>query len=147
MASSSAPAAARGMTPVQIGSAVVGIVFLLVGVLGFIPGVTTNYDGLTVISHDSQALLLGIFGVNVTHNVVHLLFGVVGVLTARGAAAAKYFLLIGGILYLVLWVFGLVIDLEAPINFVALNTADNWLHLVLGVAMVILGFVLPGARR
>lgn len=139
--------AGRQMTPVQLGSAVVGAVFLLVGVLGFIPGITTGYGEMTFASHESGALLLGIFGVNILHNVVHLLFGVVGLAAARTASAAKYFLLIGGAIYLVLWIFGLVIDPDSAINFVALNTPDNWLHFVLGVGMVGVGAALPGARR
>lgn len=139
--------AGREMTLVQLGSAVVGVVFLIVGILGFIPGITSNYGDMTFASHESGALLLGIFGVNILHNIVHLLFGVVGLATARTASAAKYFLLIGGVIYLVLWIFGLVIDQDSAINFVALNTPDNWLHFVLGVGMVVLGGALPGARR
>lgn len=138
--------AGREMTPVQLGAGVVGVVFLLVGVLGFVPGVTTNYGEMTFASHESGALLLGLFGVNILHNIVHLLFGVVGVATARSAPAAKNFLLIGGVIYLLLWIFGLAIDLESAINFVAINTADNWLHFVLGVGMVVLGVALPKLR-
>lgn len=140
-------ATGRKMTPVQLASGVVGAVFLLVGILGFVPGITTNYSEMTFASHDSGAMLLGIFGVNILHNIVHLLFGVVGLATARSASAAKSFLLIGGVIYLVLWIFGLVVDLDSAINFVALNTADNWLHFVLGVGMVALGAVLPRIRR
>jgi arginine exporter protein ArgO len=134
------------MAPLQLGAAVVGVVFLLLGVLGFVPGITSSYGELTVIGHESGAHLLGIFQVNVVHNVVHLALGVVGVLTARTEAAAKYFLVIAGVIYLLLWIFGLAIDLESPLNFPALNTADNWLHLVLGVAMIVLGFALPSTR-
>lgn len=142
----SATVAGREMTPVQLGAGAVGVVFLLVGVLGFVPGVTTNYGEMTFASHESGAMLLGLFGVNILHNIVHLLFGVVGVATARSAPAARNFLLIGGVIYLVLWVFGLAIDPESAINFVALNTADNWLHFVLGVGMVALGATLPKLR-
>jgi Domain of unknown function (DUF4383) len=50
------------------------------------------------------------------------------------------------VVYLVLWVYGLVVDQASDANFVPLNTADNWLHLVLGVGMIALG-VLPSGRR
>lgn len=53
------------------------------GVLGFIPGITTNYSQLTFAGHDSAALLLGIFQVSILHNIVHLLFGVAGIFMAR----------------------------------------------------------------
>ena len=63
-------------------AAVVGIVFLLVGVLGFIPGITTDYDSMTFADQDSGAELLGVFQVSVLHNIVHLLFGVGGLWAA-----------------------------------------------------------------
>ena len=57
-------------------------------------------------------------------------------------AAAAAYLVGGGIIYLVLWIYGLVIDKESTANFVPVNTADNWLHLVLGVGMIGLGLAL-----
>lgn len=132
----------RPRTPVQLAALVVGAVFLLVGILGFIPGITTDYDMLEWAGHESGAKLLGIFEVSVLHNIVHLLFGVVGIAAARAVASAKWYLIIGGIVYLVLWLYGLVIDKDSDANFVPLNTADNWLHLVLGVVMIALGVAL-----
>jgi hypothetical protein len=134
----------QGMTRLQQAALVVGGVFLAVGVLGFVPGITQNAGQLQVVGHESEAKLLGIFQVNVLHNVVHLLFGAVGVLASRASqAASRGFLLYGGAIYLVLWVYGLVIDLDSALNFVALNTADNWLHLALGVGMVALALLVP----
>ena len=118
---------------------VLGAVFLLVGVLGFIPGITTNYGAMSFAGHDSGAMLLGVFQVSVLHNIVHLLFGVAGIAMARTDRMARNFLLGGGIVYIVLWIYGLVIDMNGGANFVPFNTADNWLHLILGVAMVGLG--------
>ena len=120
----------------------VGAVFLLVGVLGFIPGITTDYGQMTFASDDSGAKLLGIFQVSVLHNIVHLLFGIVGLLAARTVAGARSFLIVGGVVYLVLWLYGLLIDKQSAANFVPLNTADDWLHFVLGVGMVAAGFLL-----
>jgi arginine exporter protein ArgO len=129
-------------TMMQKAAVAVGAVFLLVGVLGFIPGVTTEYDTMTVGGHESEAMLLGIFQVSVLHNIVHLLFGVVGVLAARTFSGARNFLIGGGIVYAVLWIYGLVIDHDSTANFVPVNTADNWLHLILAVGMVALGLLL-----
>ena len=81
MATSNPAAGARaGM---QLASQVVGAVFLLVGILGFIPGITTNYASLGLAGHMSEAMLLGVFQVSILHNIVHLLFGVAGILLAR----------------------------------------------------------------
>ncbi len=131
-----------GRSTVQMAAALVGAVFLLVGILGFIPGITTNYDSLAGAGRHSDAELLGIFEVSVLHNIVHLAFGVAGLLLARTAGGARNFLIGGGIIYLVLWIYGLLIDQSSSANFVPVNDADNWLHLLLGLAMVALGFAL-----
>lgn len=129
-------------TPVQTAALAVGVVFLLVGILGFIPGITTNYDTMTFAGHESEALLLGIFEVSILHNIVHLLFGVAGVAMARTVGAARSYLIGGGIIYLVLWLYGLIIDKDGSANFVPVNSADDWLHFVLGVGMIALGYLL-----
>jgi hypothetical protein len=146
-ATTTAPRTRTGRTPVQIVALVVGIVFLLVGIAGFIPGLTTNYGTMSFAGMGSMAMLLGVFQVSVLHNIVHLLFGVVGVVTARTARASKLYLIIGGVVYAVLWLYGLVIGMGSSANFVPLNTADNWLHFVLAVGMIVLGLVVPGVRR
>lgn len=128
--------------PVQLAATVVGAVFLLVGVLGFIPGITTNYDQLSFAGHGSGALLLGVFAVSVLHNLVHAAFGVAGLVLARTAAGAKNFLIWGGAVYAVLWIYGLLIDHGSDANFVPVNSADNWLHLVLAIGMIALGVLL-----
>jgi len=125
-------------------ASVVGAVFLLVGVLGFIPGITQNYDTLTFAGNGSDAKLLGIFEVSILHNIVHLLFGVAGLAMARATKSATTYLIAGGVIYLVLAVYGAVVDQASSANFVPVNTADNWLHLLLGIGMIALG--LPGRR-
>ncbi len=126
---------------VRTAALAVAIVFLLVGVLGFIPGITSDYGSMTFAGHDSQAKLLGIFQVSVLHNIVHLLFGAVGLALARTATGARSYLIGGGAVYLVLWLYGLVIDQGSAANFVPVNTADNWLHLLLGIGMIALGLL------
>ncbi len=134
-----------GRSPIRTAALLVGVVFLLVGVLGFVPGITNHFNTLTFAGHNSQAKLLGIFQVSILHNIVHLLFGVVGIAAARTAAGARSFLIVGGVIYLVLWIYGLVIDKSSAANFVPVNNADNWLHFVLGIGMIGLGVAL--ARR
>lgn len=138
---------ATGRTPVQLVAMIVSAVFLLVGVLGFIPGVTTNYDSMMFAGHESSALLLGVFAVSILHNIVHLLFGVVGFALARTAAGARWYLIGGGLIYLVLWLYGLVVDRDSAANFVPLNNADNWLHLGLAIGMIGLGALLGSRVR
>ena len=127
----------------QLLATIVAATFVLVGILGFIPGITTHYSHMSFAGHHSMAKLLGIFMVSVLHNIVHLLFGVVGLAMARKFATARTYLLAGGVVYLVLWLYGLIISQKSSANFVPVNTADNWLHFVLGLGMIGLG-VLAG---
>jgi hypothetical protein len=140
--------ATRGArTNVQKAAAVVGVVFLLVGVLGFIPGITTNFGDLSFAGHESDARLFGLFQVSILHNIVHLLFGIAGLVLARTAAQARTYLVFGGVIYLVLFVYGLIVGQESAANFVPVNTADDFLHLILGIGMIGLGLALTRDRR
>jgi arginine exporter protein ArgO len=144
------PAASRGTAarqPVQLAAMTVGVVFLLVGILGFVPGVTTDYDRLDIAGNNSGALLLGVFAVSVLHNLVHGAFGIAGLLMARTATGARNFLIYGGTIYAVLWIYGLIIDHDSAANFVPVNTADNWLHLVLAIGMIALGVLFTRSQH
>jgi uncharacterized protein DUF4383 len=123
-------------TLVQNAARLVGIVFLLVGIAGFIPGVTTNlYDGLEFAGDDGTAELLGIFQVSVLHNIVHLLFGVAGLALAATPSGARTYLIGGGAIYLALALLGLI----GGGDWIPVNDADNWLHVLLGAGMIGLG--------
>jgi hypothetical protein len=131
----------------RLAATVVGAVFLLVGILGFVPGITSNYSDMSFAGYKSDAKLLGIFQVSILHNIVHVLFGVAGLAMARQARTASTYLIGGGAIYLVLFVYGLLIDMKSNANFVPLNDADNWLHLVLGIGMIAVGYALSRKWR
>lgn len=113
-----------------------GVVFLLIGILGFVPKITTHYSSMSFAGHMSGAMLLGVFQVSVLHNAVHLLYGVAGLALSRTHRTASTYLILGGIVYAVLWLYGLSVGMGSRANFVALNTADNWLHLILAITMI-----------
>ncbi|MBM0125734.1 DUF4383 domain-containing protein [Pimelobacter simplex] len=129
----------------QKAAAAVAGAFVVVGILGFVPGVTTRYDDMTFAGHESGAQLFGIFAVSVLHNIVHLAFGVVGFLLATSWTGARAFLIGGGAVYLLLTIYGLLVDRHEDANFVPLDQADNWLHLALGIGMIALGTLLGRA--
>ena len=132
----------RNRPIVQLAATAVAATFLLVAVLGFVPGITTGYSDLSLAGRESHAELLGLFQISVLHNIVHGLFGVIGLVLARSVVGARNFLFGGGAVYLVLTAYGTVIDLDSAANFVPLNIADNFLHLFLGTSMIGLGVVL-----
>jgi hypothetical protein len=134
-------ATVRGRTPAQLLATLFGAGFIVVGILGFIPGITSHlYGGLDFAGHGSQATLFHLFQVSWLHNIVHIAFGVAGLALARTSQTARVYLIGGGVVYLVLWLYGLIVDKQGGANFVPFNTADNWLHFVLGVSLIVSGF-------
>jgi Domain of unknown function (DUF4383) len=132
----------RNRSPIQIAALVVGAAFVLVGILGFIPGITTNVGDMKFAGHGSPSELLGLFQVSVLHNIVHLGLGIIGLVAASTWEGSRVYLVGGGALYLALAVYGWIIDRASDANFVPMNPADNVLHVVLGAGMILLGVLL-----
>jgi hypothetical protein len=116
-------------------AALFGVVFLIVGVLGFV---------LTGTSQD-MSMLLGLFPVNLVHNCVHVLFGIWGLVAARSLGAATAYCKIGGVIYLLLGVLGFVMA-DPVLGLVPLGGNDRWLHLVIGAVLSYAGFTAGGAQ-
>jgi hypothetical protein len=133
--------AVRDRAPIQEISLLVGLGFLAAGIAGFIPGLTTHYADLSFAGHGSGAKLFGVFQVSVLHNLVHLLLGVAGIVLSRTRETARAFLVGGGVVYLVIFVYGLLISQHSAANFIPVNDADNVLHAALGGSMVVLGLL------
>jgi Domain of unknown function (DUF4383) len=133
----------RDRSPIQTVAMVVALVFLLVGILGFIPGITSNYDDLKFAGHSSDAQLLGIFDTSILHNIVHLLYGVAGLALAPTYDGARNYLIGGGVIYLALFLYGAIWGAdEGGANWIPVNWADNILHLVLASGMILAGLAL-----
>jgi hypothetical protein len=130
----------------QKAARLVGVVFILVGILGFIPGITSNYNDMKFAGNTSDAELLGLFQVSILHNLVHLAFGIVGVLLSRTWEGARNFLIGGGVIYLLLGVYDAIVKQSVDANFLPSNNGDTYLHLALGIGMLALGLALRGRR-
>jgi arginine exporter protein ArgO len=131
--------------PIQTVAMLVGAVFLLLGILGFVPGVTSHYGVMTFAGHGSGAKLFGVFQVSVLHNIVHLMLGLAGVSMAKTHDGARSFLLAGGIVSALLFLYGLAFHGASGANWLPVNTADNILHGALGAGMIALAYAF--ARR
>lgn len=130
--------------PMRIAACVYGLLFLVIGVLGFVPGVTVDANEMAMAGHHSPALLFGLFQVSLLHNMVHLALGTAGIIAAGVSRPAAQFLLWGGVFYAALWLYGIAIPRDGDWNFLPVNTADNWLHLGLAGTMIALRFALSG---
>lgn len=108
-----------------------GIVFLAAGILGFVPAVTPHHH------------LFGIFHVNDVHNLIHILTGVIALIVGfTGREASKIFFEVFGIVYVIVGILGFVYKDQAIFGLIANNVADTWLHLIVGIVALYLGFVL-----
>ena len=121
------------MSTVQRVAQIFGIVFVLVGILGFVAS-----GGDMTADTDMAPMLLGLFPVNALHNAVHLLLGIWGLAASRSWGSAKSYCQIAGIAYLVLALLGFI----APDFFglMPIGGNDIWLHAVLGIALAYFGF-------
>src|SRR5262245_7423772 len=109
-----------------------GLVFLAVGILGFVPGVTKD------------EMLLGIFHVNLAHNVVHLASGPIFLLASiAGAGAARLWFKVFGLIYAVVAVLGFMNPTGPLLGMISNNPATTWLHVALAAAMLLIGFAVP----
>lgn len=109
---------------------VFGYVLLLVGILGFIPGIT----------NDGQ--LLGIFSVNPLHNIIHLITGAIALYAGMASdnKAAKMYFQVFGVIYALVAILGFVVGDGNILGIVANNAADTWLHVVIALVSLYLGF-------
>jgi hypothetical protein len=120
-----------------------GIVFLLAGIAGFVPGLLqpleTGHPELTLDSGAGR--LLGLFPVNVLHNLVHVLFGIWGLVAQRSVPASIAYARAVAVIYAILLVMGLIPGLETTFGLIPLWGHDVWLHGLLAAVAAYFGFV------
>lgn len=123
---------------------VYGVVFLLVGIAGFIPAFLTpigaEHPELAVTA--GAGMLFGLFAVNLLHNIVHLIFGVWGLAASRSVSGSVIYARSVAVIYAVLAVMGLLPALDTTFGFVPLYGHDIWLHVLLAAIAAYFGFVM-----
>jgi hypothetical protein len=122
---------------------VFGIVFLILGAGGFIPGMVSPHSHPDVAVTSGLGLELSLFPINVLHNIVHLLFGIWGLLAARSVAGARVYAKAVAIIYALLTLMGLIpaLRLYTTFGLVPLYGNDVWLHALLAIVAGYFGFV------
>lgn len=117
-------------------AALLGAVLLLLGLLGFVPGIITDHGELQFAGGGSHAKLFGLFRVSILHNLVHLMLGAAGIALASTRTGAQRFLAAAGLLLLGLWALGVA----GGADWLPASSDDNWLHLALGTGAIALGY-------
>ena len=109
---------------------VVGIVYLIIGIAGFIPGLVQGQDYPDLAVDAGSGALLGLFPVNVVHHLVHLLVGVLGIAAYRAFDSARLYARGLAIVYGLLAVMGLIsaANLHTMFGLTPLFSHDVWLH-------------------
>jgi hypothetical protein len=118
-----------------------GIVFLLVGVAGFVPPLLQPAQGGAIAPGAHHMLLLGIFPMNWLHSAVHIGFGIWGLLASRAQSRALLYARAVAITYAILLVAGCVPGLDDMFGFLPLYGNDLWLHLLLALVAAYFGWV------
>ena len=120
-----------------------GIVYLIIGAGGFIPGMVAPHSHPDVTVTRGLGLELSLFPVNVLHNIVHLLFGVWGLLASRSAPGSRGYAKAVAIIFALLTVMGFIpaLRLHTTFGLVPLYGNDIWLHALLAIVAGYFGFV------
>ena len=118
-----------------------GIVFLLVGIAGFIPAfVTSPETPRDLVVEAGHGLLFGLFPVNVVHNLIHIAFGLWGLAAYRTLSSARLYARSVAIIYAVLAVMGLIPTLDVVFGLAPIHGHDIWLHVVLAAVAAFFGW-------
>ena len=121
-----------------------GAMYVIAGILGFIPALVTPPEGM--VGMDVQAghgHLFGLFPVNFWHNIVHVAVGIWGVLAARDFGAAVTFARVSAVLFAALTILGLIPATNTLFGLVPLYGHDIWLHALTTALTAYFGFVAP----
>lgn len=129
---------------------VMGIIFLIVGGMGFIPGLLTHPPRAgehPMHVHAFDGYLLGLFHVNIWHSLAHLLFGIMGVVMANSFHHARLYARIVAVAYALLAVMGLIPGLNTLGGYLPLHGNDVWLHVLIAAAAAYFGFAAAPVTR
>lgn len=122
----------------QLYALVFGALLTVLGIIGFF----YNSD-FTSAAHD-RGEVFGVFAVNGWHNLLHILTGVVGLSAASSFASARPYALAVGAVYLAIGVWGFTLgNGHSILSIFPVNTADNVLHLIIGITGIAAGMATP----
>jgi hypothetical protein len=129
-------------TPAMLYAGVVGAVLVVAGIIGFF------YNAEFTSDKGVRDAVFGVLDVNGWHNLVHILTGVLGLLAfGAGAYAARSYAMALGIVYLAVAAWGFIVGSgDSILSIIPVNTEDNILHLMLGVAGVWAAVATPAGQ-
>lgn len=134
------------MRPVQRFALIFGVVYLAVGVMGFIPGlvsaptgVPTDLGQVDVVS--GYGRLMGLFPINTAHNIIHMVVGGLGIAASIAPDSSRLYSGQLGIWFSVLAILGLIPVANTLFGLVPLYSHDIWLHALTAAMGIYFGFI------
>lgn len=116
----------------KIAARIIGSIFILIGILGFIP-------------ENPIISTIGFFHANIGHNILHIILGIILIIATKTTRSALLWLRIVGGAYLMIALLGFILiantTSESILGIIDINQADNWLHTALGVLLLLLSFI------
>ena len=132
-------------SPAQLYAFVFGFVLVAAGIIGFFYEASFAVGDDTLVEREA---VLGILDVNGWHNLVHILTGVVGLAAASAYSSSRTYALVLGVVYIAVAVWGFIIGSgDSILSIIPVNTADNVLHLLIGVAGIAAGVATPAVAE
>jgi hypothetical protein len=129
-------------SPAQLYALIFGAMLTVAGIIGFF------YNSEFTSNKTVRDAVFGILDVNGWHNVVHIVTGVLGLIAAGSYSSARLYALVLGVVYIGVAIWGFVIgDGNSILSIIPVNTEDNILHLLIGIAGIAAGMATPAATR
>jgi len=126
----------------QIAARVFGVIYLIVGIVGFVPGLLQSppADAPTLILPQFYGYLLGYFAVNWVHDLVHIIVGIWGLAAGATVAGSRSFFRVVAVIFILLFILGFVPGFKTLFGLAPLFGADAWLHLITGIIAAYFGW-------
>jgi small-conductance mechanosensitive channel len=136
------------MPPLRIFALVLGVIYTIIGLMGLLNIGTTPLPEAGSTSMGETSLLLGAFAVDPLHNIVHIITGLAGLAVGLMSwTASRTYAQVVGVVFLVLFLVGLISQETVVADLVALNGADDILHILTAAVGLYFGFVYTPRER
>ncbi|MGH2448711.1 MAG: DUF4383 domain-containing protein [Chloroflexota bacterium] len=127
----------------RLGILIIGVVYLILGILGFVPGLYATPPAGVPPLHVTAGygFLFGIFPVNITGDIFRIVVGVLGILFAATFRTAESYSRLIALVFAILTFCGFVPHIDTLLGAMPIYSNDAWLHMATAVIAAYFGWV------